>query len=226
MKRAVITGGAGLIGTGISKDLIAAGWDVISLDLKPEGPEGARAIVCDISDETAVARAFDEMGDDPLDLLVNNGGIAEAHGAPLAELSLDAWRSIVDSHLTGAFLVTRAAIPRLRDGASIVNIASTRAFMSDPDSEAYAAAKGGMVALTHALAVSLGPKVRVNAIAPGWISASSRLLDADHQQHPVGRVGRPDDIAGTVRYLAEAGFVTGQVLTVDGGMTRKMIYED
>lgn len=226
MKRAVITGGAGLIGTGISKDLIAAGWDVISLDLKPEGPEGARAIVCDISDETAVARAFDEMGDDPLDLLVNNGGIAEAHGAPLAELSLGAWRSIVDSHLTGAFLVTRAAIPRLRDGASIVNIASTRAFMSDPDSEAYAAAKGGMVALTHALAVSLGPKVRVNAIAPGWISASSRLLDADHQQHPVGRVGRPDDIAGTVRYLAEAGFVTGQVLTVDGGMTRKMIYED
>ncbi|MFN4186336.1 MAG: SDR family oxidoreductase, partial [Hyphomonas sp.] len=106
------------------------------------------------------------------------------------------------------------------------NMASTRAFMSEPETEAYAASKGGLVALTHALAVSLGPKIRVNAIAPGWIAAPEGLSESDHAQHPVGRVGRAEDIAKAVLYLVEAGFVTGQVLTVDGGMTRKMIYAD
>ena len=103
---------------------------------------------------------------------------------------------------------------------------STRAFMSEPDTEAYAASKGAMVALTHAMAISLGPKIRVNAVAPGWISDGRGLSEEDNAQHPVGRVGRPDDIAGAVLYLAEAGFVTGQVLTVDGGMTKKMIYAE
>ena len=103
---------------------------------------------------------------------------------------------------------------------------STRAFMSEPNREAYAASKGALVAMTHAMAISLGPTIRVNAIAPGWISDGEGLSEADHAQHPVGRVGRPEDIADAVLYLAEAGFVTGQVLTVDGGMTRKMIYAE
>ena len=223
MKKAIITGGAGLIGTGLCRTLLANGFEVASFDLEP-APEGVRHIHCDVSDETSVSGAFEELGWDGLDLLVNNAGIASPVTGPIAQLSLDDWRRVTDSHLTGAFLMTRAAVPLMGEGGAIVNMASTRAFMSEPNTEAYAASKGGLVALTHALAVSLGPAIRVNAIAPGWISGGDGLRRQDHAQHPVGRVGEPNDIAEAVLYLANAGFVTGQVLTVDGGMTRKMIY--
>lgn len=176
-------------------------------------------------DETSVSDAFAALGWDAIDLLVNNAGIAGPATGPVETLALADWRRMIDTHLTGAFLMTRAAVPRLRDGGSIVNIASTRAFMSEPETEAYAAAKGGLVALTHALAVSLGPRLRVNAIAPGWVTTES-LRPEDHAQHPAGRAGRPDDIADAVLYLSQAGFVTGQTLVIDGGMTRKMIYEE
>lgn len=226
MKHAIITGGAGLIGAGICRKLASAGWAVASFDLS-SGPEGIRHVPCDVADESAVAEAFTALGWDTLDLLVNNAGIAGPEDGPIHELSLAEWRRITDSHLTGAFLMTRAAVPLLRPGGSIVNMASTRAFMSEPDTEAYAASKGGLVALTHALAISLGPrKLRANAIAPGWISSGEGLREIDHAQHPAGRVGLAEDIAEAVLYLAEAGFVTGQVLTVDGGMTRKMIYAE
>lgn len=223
MGRAIVTGGAGLIGSEICRNLAGDGWEVASFDLEA-GPEDVRHLRCDVSDEASVSAAFGALGWDTLDLLVNNAGIADPHRGPLAELSLAEWRRVTDSHLTGAFLMTRAALPRLREGASVVNMASTRALMSEPDSEAYAAAKGGLVALTHALAVSLGPKVRVNAIAPGWIAGDEALDPEDHAQHPAGRVGRPADVAQAVRYLADAGFMTGQVLVLDGGMTRRMIY--
>lgn len=225
MKTAIVTGGAGLIGSGLCAALIAQGWEVASFDLEL-GPEEARSILCDVADETSVATAFAELGWSELDLLVNNAGVANPDRGPMAELSLAEWRRVTDSHLTGAFLMSRAAIPLLTDGGSIINMVSTRAFMSEPDTEAYAASKGALVALTHAMAISLGPRLRVNAVAPGWISDGKGLSEEDHAQHPVGRVGRPDDIAGAVLYLAEAGFVTGQVLTVDGGMTRKMIYAE
>lgn len=224
MKRAIVTGAAGLIGQEICRALMAEGWAVASFDLKP-GPEKSRSIICDVGDEASVQAAFAALDWDALDLLVNNAGIADPDRGPMADLSLADWRKVVDSHLTGAFLMSRAAIPRLGEGGGIINMVSTRAFMSEPDTEAYAASKGALVALTHAMAISLGPKVRVNAIAPGWISDGQDLRPVDCDQHPVGRVGRPDDIAGAVLYLAAAGFVTGQVLTVDGGMTRKMIYE-
>jgi len=223
MKKAIVTGGAGLVGTGLCAALIEAGWEVASFDLKP-GHDGARSMICDVGDEASVKAAYAELGWETLDLLVNNAGIASPNRGPMAELSLADWRKVTDSHLTGAFLMSRAAIPLLRESGSIVHMVSTRAFMSEPDTEAYAASKGAMVALTHAMAISLGPKIRVNAVAPGWISDGKGLSQADNEQHPVGRVGRPDDIAGAVLYLAEAGFVTGQVLTVDGGMTKKMIY--
>lgn len=226
MKRAIVTGGAGLIGAGVCKALTARGWDVASFDLKAGMTTDARQILCDIGDEASVAKAYEELGWSELDLLVNNGGVADPVNGPLAELSLEDWRKTVDSHLTGAFLMTRSAIPLLAEGGSIINMASTRAFMSEPETEAYAASKGAMVALTHALAISLGPKTRVNAIAPGWISGDDDLRPVDHEQHPVGRVGRVEDIAQAVVYLADAGFITGQVLTVDGGMTRKMIYAE
>lgn len=223
MKRAIVTGGAGLIGTGLCAALRKAGFDVASFDLE-QGPEGVRQIHCDVGDETSVVGAFEELGWDSLDLLVNNSGISGPTNGSISELSLEDWRKVTDSHLTGAFLMTRSAVPLMGEGASIINMASTRAFMSEPETEAYAASKGGLVALTHALAISLGPKIRVNAIAPGWISGDKDLRPVDHEQHPVGRVGRPQDVADAVLYLASAGFMTGQVLTLDGGMSRKMIY--
>ncbi|SCX29517.1 Glucose 1-dehydrogenase 4 [Agrobacterium sp. DSM 25558] len=225
MKRAIVTGGAGLIGTGIIKTLLEDGWTVASFDIK-ESKTKARHIHCDVGDEASVAEAFTQLGWDGLELLVNNAGIAGPNNGPIHKLSLADWRKVTDSHLTGAFLMTRSAVPLMGEGASIVNMVSTRAFMSEPETEAYAASKGGLVALTHALAVSLGPKIRVNAIAPGWITNDTDLRKEDHEQHPVGRVGRPKDIADAVVYLSRVGFMTGQVLVLDGGMTKKMIYEE
>jgi len=124
--------------------------------------------------------------------------------------------------------MAKHCVPQLRrHRGAIVNIASTRALQSEPDTEAYAAAKGGLVGLTHALAISLGPEVRVNCVSPGWIARES-VRRKDHAQHPVGRVGHGEDIAGIVAYLLSdaAGFVTGQNFVVDGGMTKKMIYVD
>ncbi|MDR6102524.1 NAD(P)-dependent dehydrogenase (short-subunit alcohol dehydrogenase family) [Agrobacterium larrymoorei] len=225
MKRAVVTGGAGLIGTGVIQALLDDGWTVASFDIE-ETTTSARHILCDVGNETSVLAAFDQLGWKGLELLVNNAGIASPVTGPIHEVSLADWRKVTDSHLTGAFLMTRSAVPMMSEGASIVNMVSTRAFMSEPETEAYAASKGGLVAFTHALAVSLGPKIRVNAIAPGWVTDETDLRKKDNAQHPVGRVGRPKDIADGVLYLASAGFMTGQVLVLDGGMTRKMIYEE
>ncbi len=228
MKKAIITGGAGLIGTGICRLLVEAGWDVASFDMKDTSHDlqekGVIHVFCDVSDEASVAGAFAELGWESLDLLINNAGIAAPVTGPIEALSLADWRRVTDSHLTAAFLMTRAAVPLMNEGASIINMASTRAVMSEPQTEAYAASKGGLVALSHALAVSLGPKIRVNAIAPGWISGGDDLRREDHAQHPAGRVGHAQDIADAVLYLTGAGFMTGEVLTLDGGMTRKMIY--
>ena len=143
----------------------------------------------------------------------------------------------VQINIGGTFRITQQAVRRMRaqTRGSIVNISSTRAVMSEPNSYGYAAAKGGLDALTHAMAVSLGPKIRVNAIRPGWIETRNWQKQAnreqvehreqDKAQHPVGRVGNPEDIAQTVDWLIGAGFVTGQAINVDGGMTVKMIYE-
>ncbi|MFN3635798.1 MAG: SDR family oxidoreductase [Rhizobium rhizophilum] len=225
MKHAIVTGGAGLIGAEVCTALQMADYDVVSFDLTA-APAGIPSIICDVSDEAAVALAFAELGWDNLDLLINNAGIATPDRGEITHLTLDDWRKVTDSHLVSAFLMTRGALPLMGEGASIVNMLSTRAFMSEKNTEAYAAAKGGLFGLTHALAVSLGPKIRVNGIAPGWITKDTDLRRIDHDQHPAGRVGRPEDIARAVVYLASAGFVTGEVLMIDGGMTRKMIYAE
>ena len=248
---AVITGGAQGIGRELARHFLQIDWSVAVLDVDPEAlgelsdhlpGQAWIGLPCDVGDEHSVAEAFariaDWSGDEGVDLLVNNAGRAEAESGPVEELTLDRWHEWIDGHLTGAFLCTRAAVRGLhaRRG-SIVNIASTRALQSEPNCEAYAAAKGGLLALTHALAISLGPDVRVNAICPGWIetghlkkAAARREVEhreVDHQQHPVGRVGEASDVAHAVEYLAgpRSGFVTGQVLVVDGGMSRRMHYE-
>jgi NAD(P)-dependent dehydrogenase (short-subunit alcohol dehydrogenase family) len=183
---------------------------------------------CDVSREAsvracvrAVLRRFGR-----LDALINNAGIADPSGRPIEKLSLGEWNRKIGVNLTGVFLMTKHCTPHLRKaGGAIVNIASTRALQSEPDTEAYAAAKGGVVALTHALAMSLGPRVRVNCISPGWI-AKTGLSRKEHAQHPAGRAGRPEDIGEMIAFLISdaAGFITGQNFVVDGGMTRKMIY--
>lgn len=222
MKRAIVTGGAGLIGQELCSCLLEHGWEVAAFDL--QAGQVGQQIYCDLSSEASIAEAFRTLGWDRLDLLVNNGGQVANIRMALGKATLAEWNAILSSHLTGAFLMTRTALPLLRDGSSIIMMASTRALMSEGDDFAYAAAKGGMIALAQGLAVQLGPKIRVNAIAPGWITDAADLRDEDHRQHPAGRVGRPADIVQAVLYLASTGFVTGQLLVVDGGMTKKMLY--
>jgi NAD(P)-dependent dehydrogenase (short-subunit alcohol dehydrogenase family) len=195
-------------------------------------------VLTDVADADAVEALRQRVATDGgLDLLVNNAAVMVRK--PLAELAPDEWRRVLDVNLTGPFLCSRAFAPLLRTRTgSIVNIASTRALMSEAHTESYAASKGGLVALTHAMALSLGPEVRVNCISPGWIDTTALakhsrrqrvLLSAqDHAQHPAGRVGKPEDIAAMVLTLAstEAGFITGENIVIDGGMTRKMIYAE
>lgn len=246
-----ITGGAAGIGRATALHFHGLGWRVVVLDVDREAlaevsdllpAERCLAVACDVGREEQVKRAFariaDWLGDAPLTCLVNNAGLADPYCGPLENLALADWQRWIDASLTAAFLCTRAALPLLRraEGASVVNISSTRSRMSEPETFAYAAAKGGLDALTHALAVSLGPAVRVNAVLPGWIEtgpwhkASERQephhAKADREQHPAGRVGRPEDVAGAIEWLAGAEFVTGQRIAVDGGMTVRMIYAE
>lgn len=250
-KVAIVTGAGQGIGKGIAKYLLEAGMTVVIADIDTEaGAETAEELAVfgelmfqptDVADEASVQQlvqtAVDRYGG--IDALINNAGLADPDNGPIEQLSLADWNRRLGTNLTGVFLCCKHAVPHLRHSrGTIVNIASTRALQSEPNSEAYAASKGGLLALTHALAVSLGPAVRVNCISPGWIvvsdwQKSSRrkapdLRPEDHAQHPAGRAGRPEDIAAMVAYLLgpQAGFLTGQNIVIDGGMTRKMLYLD
>lgn len=245
----LVTGAGQGIGKGVARALVDAGMRVCLAELDEEAGRAAEQelgeqsffVQTDVADEAsvqgAVSACLARFG--RLNGLVNNAGIAAPGSTPVEALELATWRRMLDTNLTGMFLCTKHALPALRQArAAIVNIASTRALQSEPNTEAYAAAKGGVVALTHALAMSLGPDVRVNCISPGWIDVSewkkpsqrraSKLSAQDHAQHPVGRVGHPLDIAKLTLFLlsADAGFITGQNFVVDGGMTRKMIYKE
>lgn len=233
IKRALVTGGAKGIGRGLVARLAREGWQVAAMDRDAEAleglPEGVRAVTGDVSDEASVRAAVASTGWDGLDLLVNNAGLAGPEAGPVEDLALGDWQRWIDTNLTGALLMTKHCVPLLRvRRGTIVNVTSSRAHQSEPNTEPYAAAKGGLTALTHALAVSLGPEIRVNAIAPGWIVTEGwdELREIDHAQHPAGRAGRPEDVAEAVLWLAGAGFMTGQEVVLDGGMTRKMIYAE
>jgi hypothetical protein len=235
---ALVTGAAKGIGRAIARRLLEDGWCVVAVDLSES--ELARvygrarrrvAIVAgDVAEDgtakRATAAALETFG--RLDAVVSNAGMMLRK--PLRQLTLAEWHRVIDVNLTAAFLLAKAAEKPLRKakGAFVV-VASTRAQMSEADTESYSASKGGLVALAHALSVSLAPDVRVNSASPGWIVTRDygELRRKDHLQHPAGRVGKPEDVAELVVYLIDgerSGFVTGANLTIDGGMTRKMIY--
>jgi NAD(P)-dependent dehydrogenase (short-subunit alcohol dehydrogenase family) len=232
MKVALVTGGAHGIGAAIAARLDRDGWRVVVADLDPNGaaPPGGRYVVCDVADETAVSALLGDLAtlEARLDALVCNAGINVRK--PIAQLALAEWSRVIGTNLTSTFLLTRAGEALLRAAkGSVVTIASTRAHMSEPDTEAYAASKGGLVALTHALSVSLAPDVRVNCISPGWIFTKGEPpRPEDDAFHPAGRVGTPGDVAALVAFLVgpESGFITGAEFMADGGVTRKMIYPE
>jgi NAD(P)-dependent dehydrogenase (short-subunit alcohol dehydrogenase family) len=237
---AIVTGAARGIGRAVARHLLDKGWRVGVVDLPGSGLERAyarqaRDVVCiegDVADEETALRAVEAVTGQfgRLDALVSNAGTMVRK--PLRQLTLADWRKVLDTNLTAAFLFARAAEKPLRAaGGAIVMIASTRALMSEPNTESYSASKGGLLALTHALAISLGPDIRVNCISPGWIvtDRKEKLRRKDHLQHPAGRAGKPEDIAEIVALLLDrerSGFVTGANFVIDGGMTRKMIYTE
>jgi NAD(P)-dependent dehydrogenase (short-subunit alcohol dehydrogenase family) len=244
---ALVTGGAQGIGRAISLLLARKGWRVLAGDTDKEAGAEIEALdphvvygQLDVASETSVAHAVGEALDrfGRLDALINNAGFMSPRVA-IETLDLATWNRVIGVNLTGAFLCAKYATPHLKEThGAIVNIASTRALQSEADTEPYSASKGGLVALTHALAVSLSGAVRVNCISPGWIETSAwkkasqrkapKLSAEDHAQHPAGRVGTPDDIAAAVAFLLseDAGFITGANFVIDGGMTRKMIYAE
>lgn len=243
-KTAVITGAGRGIGLCIAALWAKAGGNVVLAEaeaafedaaLRRVGGGGRAAfIAADVARESdvaaAIALAVSRFG--RLDAVVHNAAIAD--NRPIETLPYADWRRVLEVNLSGAFLCAKYAAPHLRKAAgAMVLIASTRAMMSEPHTEAYSASKAGLVGLTHALAISLAP-VRVNCISPGWIvtdhwrhdGQTTPLTEQDNAQHPVGRVGRPEDIAHMALYLCsdKAGFITGQNILIDGGMTKKMIY--
>jgi NAD(P)-dependent dehydrogenase (short-subunit alcohol dehydrogenase family) len=228
MPAALITGGARGIGAAIASRLHGNGWNVVVADRDP-APIG-RSVICDVADEAAVAALVAGVRgtDGRLDALICNAGFGIRK--PIAELSLAEWSSVLATNLTSTFLLVRAAEPLLRAAnGAIVTIASTRAHMSEPNTEAYSASKGGLVALTHALAISLAPDIRVNCISPGWIFTKGPEPTMDENAfHPAGRVGSPEDVAALAAFLVgpDSRFITGSEFVIDGGVTRKMIYPE
>ena len=220
-KIAVVTGGARGIGKCIREQFEAAGATVCVIDVLDND-----YFVGDLSDkatlEAFAAKVISDYG--RVDYLINNA-------APLSrgihDASYEDFEYALKVGVTAPFYLSKLFAPHFTEGASIVNISSSRDRMSQPQTESYTAAKGGIAALTHALAVSLAGAVRVNSISPGWIDNSYTVYEGpDATQQPAGRVGAPPDIANMVLYLCSpmAGFITGENICIDGGMTRLMIY--
>lgn len=246
IKNIIVTGGAQGIGQIISRELIKKGYAVSVFEIDKEAIDEFKQenlskniafYKTDVCDENNVKKSVE-------DCLVTFGNIfgvinnaAVQTDKPITKLSLEEWNRVIGTNLTGSFLTAKFASPHLKQSkGSIINISSTRALQSEANTEAYSASKGGVLALTHSLAISLGPEIKVNSISPGWIDVSGikkkskaqqiEISDADHLQHPAGRVGKAEDIANMVLFLLnpENDFITGQNFVIDGGMTKKMIY--
>lgn len=241
----IVTGAGQGIGKGVAKAYGREGASVVVADISEEaGQETVQDIVlaggeaifvrCDVRVEGDIRNLMTEAEHafGRIDVLINNAGVSRFKA--LLELTVDEWDDVLNTNVRSCFIASREVAKYMKlseRGGSIVNIASTRSIMSEPNTEAYSASKGAIVSLSHALAVTLGEEgIRVNCVSPGWIETGDyeALRDMDHKQHPAGRVGRPEDIARACLYLThpDNDFVTGTHVVVDGGMTRKMIYEE
>lgn len=244
-KVVIVTGAANGIGLGVASSYAEKGAKVIMADIDEVRGSQMAAQICERGGEARFIKTDVRKEKDiihlmeaaihtfgKIDILINDAGKG-LFKSPY-EVTVEEWDDVINTNLRSVFLCSREAAKNMRkndDGGAIVNIASTRALMSEPNSEGYAATKGGIVAITHALAASFSnDRITVNAISPGWIHTGdySLLTEIDHEQHLSKRVGKPSDIAQACLYLTakENDFVTGINLVVDGGMTRKMIYED
>lgn len=243
MRRVFITGGGHGIGRAIVEAFTAEGDRVAFCDIDTKRGEavaaatGAKFIEVDVCDKEALARVVEQLIGDwgDIDIIVNNVGISGFE--PITTTTVDHFERVINTNLRSVFITSRQlAIHREKMGATnnygrIINLCSTRYLQSEAGSEAYAASKGGIWSLTHALAISLAPyHITVNCIAPGWISVNEDeiLRPEDHAFHPSGRVGRAEDIAHTCLFLCDtkSDFINGQCITVDGGVTKKMIYPE
>lgn len=220
-KTVVVTGGAHGIGKATAEEFKKNGADVCIIDKRPN-----EYFTGDLAEEATLRRFAEKVVAEygKVDYLINNA-------LPLMKgidtCSYEEFEYALRVGVTAPFYLTKLFLPHFAPGAAIVNISSSRDRMSQPQTESYTAAKGGISALTHALAVSLSGKVRVNSISPGWIDTDFTVYEgADAVQQPAGRVGNPLDVANMVLYLCsdKAGFITGENICIDGGMTRQMIY--
>lgn len=249
-KVVIVTGGGAGIGACIATMYAKEGASVVLAEIDEEAALETKATIVasggdcmyvytDVRKEDSVKKMVSEVVEryGKIDILINNAAIQS--GGTLFTRSIEEFEDVLSVNVTGAYLcVKHCATHMQREGSSIINIASTRALMSEANTEPYSASKGAILALTHSLASSLAHKIRVNAISPGWIDVSQwkkkkdrkfiTLTERDHAQHFVGRVGVPEDIAQAAKYLTSdaAGFITGSNLVIDGGMSVKMIYEE
>lgn len=246
-KVCVITGGANGIGACMVREFAAAGARVAFIDIDRAGGERLLETIVsgggsglffhgDIAEEDTLKSFAGKVTDEyhHIDILINNACLSKK--GILTGCSYDDFNYVLQVGITAPYMLTKLFSGYFSDKGSVVNISSTRAFMSQIDTESYSAAKGGITALTHALAISLAGRVRVNSVSPGWIDTNANNdpdyakyhSEGDKLQHPAGRVGNPMDIARAVMFLCdeENSFITGENITVDGGMTKQMIYHN
>ncbi|UOQ86664.1 SDR family NAD(P)-dependent oxidoreductase [Gracilibacillus salinarum] len=232
-KVVLVTGGANGIGAAIVQAYLAEGAQVIIADTQVPSDKQAVFIKTDVSKMDEVERLFTHIRQhyQRLDILINNAGVSKFKD--FFTIGIEDWENVINTNLRGAFFCAQQAAQIMKEqsiAGSLIQIASTRAFMSEANTECYSVSKGGLFSLTHALAMTLqDDHITSNAISPGWIQTEDyhALRDIDHQQHPSKRVGKPEDVARACLFLTDPSntFINGENLMIDGGMTRKMIYE-